>query len=111
MRKAKKGKKSYNSFHWSRESFSKGNHKMICLFLISSCSRAAAVNRLPLAERPPGELDHLLVSVGNQSNPVKHFREESCCVAPPRETKHVYVIPRGIVLHEKLIASHNMVGE
>lgn len=68
-----------------------------------------AINGLPLAESPPRKLDHLFVSMRDQSDPIDHFRKESRSVATPGETEHVDVVSGSIVLHEEFISSNNMV--
>jgi hypothetical protein len=102
---------SYNSSHWPRERLSKRNHELIRLLLLHLRLLIITIDRLPLTERSPCELDHLFVTVSNQPNPVNHFGQKTSGIAASRESKHVDVVSWRVVLHQEFIPANHMVVE
>ena len=105
------GRKAYNSSHWPGKGFSKRDKKLIGFLLFSLGLQAVAINCLPLTESSPCELNHLFVSMRDQANPVDHFGKKACGIAAPRESKHIDVVPGGIILHEEFVSPNDVVGE
>jgi hypothetical protein len=107
----KEAKKAY-SFDRTAEGLSEISHKIVhLLLLVLVLLTIAASPRLPLAEGLPSKPSKLFVTCAEQTNVIQHLCKEACGVRPTAKTKEVYVVLGSIIGHEKLVASHNMVGK
>src|SRR5437879_5241662 len=68
-----------HSLDWSRKRLPKRLHIVVHLLLLPLPPNAMVIVRahLPLAERLPREMYHLLISLDNESDMVEHFAEKA----------------------------------
>lgn len=102
--------KEVDSNIWSTKSLVEILHELL-QFSVLVGLRNVATRLLVAAESVPSELDHFLVTLGQEAKTMDHLSKKSCRVGATRESKNVDMIAWLIVTHDEAVACEKVLLE